>query len=65
MVVGLRGYEGSAVGPMPAPMLDPAVALVIEFVGTDLIFGLRGLPDARPRGPVETPLLTAIFKGWT
>ena len=52
-------------GPMSALMLDPAVALVIEFVGTDLIFGLRGLPDARPRGPVETPLLTAIFKGWT
>lgn len=63
-MVGLRKHEGRAVGPMPARMLDPAVALVIEFVATDLIFGLRGLPDARPRGPVETPLLIAICKGW-
>jgi hypothetical protein len=45
---GSRGSEDRAVGPMSTPRLDPAVALVIEFVGTDVICRLRGLPVVRP-----------------
>lgn len=43
-----EGVRAARWGPRSAPKLDPAVVQVIEFVGTDVICRLRGLPDAGP-----------------